>query len=187
MNCKGYTKNGTPCEATAGADGWCFHHRPDAEAQAARQDARRKGGQVGKARTLDPSELNVDFRTAQDVTELLSSICEWVLTGRLDSKTANAGVYAISAALRFLDQGGGAPSNAEKDTAAGHPEEGTAEAPIVDEQAEIQEAIDWVQGAKKQLATDSIDELLRHMCQLKRNAALRAEEAKEQPTNNESG
>jgi len=105
MQCKGFKKDGTPCEAPAGADGWCFHHRPDPETEAARQEARSKGGQVGKARTLDPGAVQVDFQTTRDVTELLSSLCEWVLTGQIDAKTANAVVYAASAALRSLDQG----------------------------------------------------------------------------------
>jgi len=87
----------------AGADGWCFNHRPGAEA--AREEARRQGGKVGKARTLDPGAVQVDFQTTRDVTELLSSLCEWVLTGQIDAKTANAVVYAASAALRSLDQG----------------------------------------------------------------------------------
>lgn len=103
--CQGSTIAGKPCQMPAGSDGWCFNHRPDSRAKEAREEARRRGGQVGKACTLTPDEVSVDFRTTQDVTELLSSICEWVLTGRLDPKTSNAIVYAASAALRSLDQG----------------------------------------------------------------------------------
>ncbi len=103
--CRGFAKNRKPCQMPAGSDGWCFNHRPDPEANAIRQEARSRGGQVGKARTLNPDEVSVDFQTTQDVTELLSSICEWVLTGRLDPKTSNAIVYAASAALRSLDKG----------------------------------------------------------------------------------
>ena len=89
----------------AGADGWCWNHRPDPEADIERQEARSRGGKVGKARVLEPDAVAVDFQSTQDVTVLLSSICEWVLTGQVDAKTANAVVYAASAALRSLDQG----------------------------------------------------------------------------------
>ena len=105
MQCKGFKKSGARCAAAAGADGWCFLHRPDPEAQAARQDARSRGGQVGKARTLEPDQVEVRFESTQDVTHLLADICQWVLTGQVDAKTANAVVYAASAALRSLDQG----------------------------------------------------------------------------------
>lgn len=103
--CKAFTKDGKLCRMPGGADGWCFNHRPDPEAQAAQQAARSRGGKVGKARTLDPDQVEVNFESTQDVTHLLADICQWVLTGRVDAKTANAVVYAASAALRSLDQG----------------------------------------------------------------------------------
>ncbi len=103
--CQGYTKSGLPCKANAGADGWCWTHRPDPEAAEARRLARSAGGKAGKARTLNPGAVRVRFSSARDITGLLASICGWVLTGQIDSKTANAGVYAASAALRSLDAG----------------------------------------------------------------------------------
>jgi len=63
------------------------------------------GGKAGRARTLDNEEFEVRFDRAQDVTDLLASVCEWVLTGQVDVKVANAAVYAASAALRSLDAG----------------------------------------------------------------------------------
>ena len=103
--CKGFTKSGQPCKMDAGKDGWCFNHRPGAEAEAERQTARSTGGKVGKAATLSPEDVKVSFDSAQSVTALLASVTEWVLTGRIDPKVANAAVYASSAALRSLDVG----------------------------------------------------------------------------------
>jgi len=103
--CQGFSKVGKPCQMDAGADGWCFSHRPDPEAQALRQEARRKGGLQGRAKTLGPAQLEVRFESAQDVTRLLADICQWVLTGQVDAKTGNAAVYAASATLRAFAQG----------------------------------------------------------------------------------
>jgi|GEM_PF-3194236 len=103
MNCKGFTKTGHPCEAPTGADGWCFTHRPDPEAQALRQEARRRGGSVCKARTLE--QVEVRFESAADIAGLLANITQWVLTGQVDAKTGNAAVYSASAALRAFAQG----------------------------------------------------------------------------------
>ena len=103
--CKGYTKAGEPCRMKAGADGWCFNHRPGPEAEEARKEAARKGGRTGRAQTLSPEEVKVEFDSAQDVTGLLGSVCEWVLSGQIDARVANAAVYAASAALRSLDAG----------------------------------------------------------------------------------
>lgn len=89
----------------ASADGWCWAHRPGPEAEDARRDAAREGGKVGTARTLSPEEVSVKFGSAQDVTGILASICQWVLSGQIDPKVANAAVYAASAALRSLDAG----------------------------------------------------------------------------------
>ncbi|MBI2505055.1 MAG: hypothetical protein HYW07_17695 [Candidatus Latescibacteria bacterium] len=100
--CRGFTKAGQPCQMVAGADGWCFNHRPDPEAAEARREARSRGGSVGKAHTLD--QVDVRFESAPDVTRLLANICQWVLTGQVDAKTANSAVYAASAALRAFAQ-----------------------------------------------------------------------------------
>lgn len=105
IRCKGYAKSGKPCRMPAGSDGWCFKHRPGAEAEALRLAATSAGGSVGKARTLSPDEVEVRFESAQDVTGLLASICQWVLTGAIDPKVANAATYTASAALRGLDAG----------------------------------------------------------------------------------
>ena len=101
--CRGFTKSGQPCQMVAGADGWCFNHRPDPEAEQARREARSRGGAVGKAHTLD--QVEVRFESAPDITRLLADICQWVLTGQVDTKTANSAVYAASAALRAFAQG----------------------------------------------------------------------------------
>ena len=103
--CKGFTKTGKQCQMKAGADGWCFNHRPGVEAEEKRQAARSTGGKVGKAATLTSAAVKVSFDSAQDVTALLASVTGWVLTGQIDPKVANAAVYASSAALRSLDQG----------------------------------------------------------------------------------
>lgn len=104
--CRGFTKSGQPCQMMAGEDGWCFNHRPDPAAEEARREARSRGGSVGKARTLDLTQVAVRFKSAQDVTNLLADLCQWVLTGQVDVKTANSAVYAASAALRTFDRGG---------------------------------------------------------------------------------
>lgn len=103
--CQGYTRAGHPCKMHAGSDAWCFNHRPGPEAEAERLEAASRGGKVGKARTLAPEDVEVRFDSAQAVTGLLASICQWVLTGQVDPKTANAAVYAAGTALRGLDQG----------------------------------------------------------------------------------
>ena len=56
--CKGFTKNGKPCRMPAGADGWCFNHRPGTEAEAERQTARSIGGKVGTLRIAVPVTIS---------------------------------------------------------------------------------------------------------------------------------
>jgi hypothetical protein len=103
--CQGFRKDGKRCGMHAGADGWCVNHRPGSEAEKARYETARAGGRVGRARTRAPEDVTVKYESAADVTCLLASVTAWVLTGAIDSKVANAAVYAASAALRSLDQG----------------------------------------------------------------------------------
>lgn len=139
--CRGFTKSGQPCQMVAGADGWCFNHRPDPEAEQARREARSRGGSVGKAHTLD--QVDVRFESAPDVTRLLADICQWVLTGQVDAKTANSAVYAASAALRTFAQDG---------SPAGEDPE--------DPHMLAQQLADFLEEQAERMETDSIRELV---------------------------
>ena len=143
--CRGFTKSGQPCQMVAGADGWCFNHRPDPEAEQARREARIRGGSVGKARTLNPEQVEVRFESSRDVTTLLADLCQWVLTGQVDAKTANSAVYAASAALRTFDQSG-VPAGAAEEPGDPH--------------TQAQLLADFLEEQAERMETDSIRELV---------------------------
>ena len=63
------------------------------------------GGRSGRTYpTLDETEVSViTFDNARTVTQFCANIAKWVLSGRVDSKSANAAILAASTALRALD------------------------------------------------------------------------------------
>jgi hypothetical protein len=80
-------------------------HRPGPAAEEQRQEARRRGGQVGKTRTFEAGQVSVAFTSTADVTRLLADLCAWMLSGQIDPNVGNGVVYACATALRSLDQG----------------------------------------------------------------------------------
>ena len=105
--CQGKTKTGNPCKARPGSDGFCFRHRPGSEAEEARLEASSKGGRGGRwAPVLDETEVSdISFDGAQSITTFCACVAKWTLSGRIESKTANAVILAASTALRSLDAG----------------------------------------------------------------------------------
>jgi uncharacterized small protein (DUF1192 family) len=105
--CMAKRRDGSPCQAAAGIDGYCFRHRPGEEAESARKEASSMGGKSGRTYpTLDEAEVSdIVFDHARAVTRFCASIAKWVLSGRVDSKSANAAILAASTALRALDSG----------------------------------------------------------------------------------
>ncbi len=106
--CKGKKKNGQPCGATAGADGYCFRHRPGKDAAAARKEASARGGKGGRMAppTLDESEVeSISFDGAKSITDFCCRVAQWVLSGQIDAKSGNCAILAASTALRSLDTG----------------------------------------------------------------------------------
>jgi uncharacterized small protein (DUF1192 family) len=105
--CEAVTKDGLHCKAAGGVDGFCFRHRPGEGAENARQEASSKGGRSGRTYpTLDDADVaEIAFNNAKKVTDFCGLVARWVLSGRVDSKSANAAILAASTALRALGSG----------------------------------------------------------------------------------
>src|SRR5918996_3280264 len=96
QHCPATRKDGQPCRAPAGADGWCIGHRPGAA------DARSRGGR-GKSRAaragkLLPSRL-------RPVAEMLESALVEVKDGRLKPSQAQAMASLAGALVRVVTSG----------------------------------------------------------------------------------
>lgn len=104
MQCEQVKANGEQCKAHAMADSeFCRLHNPDvADAVKAGQ---RKGGTVGKAKTLPADTPERPIRTPHDVEQLLSDTINHTLRGTLDVKTANAVGYLAGMVLKAQEHG----------------------------------------------------------------------------------
>lgn len=100
-HCKAKTKNGKPCMAAAGADGYCTFHSP------AHGEARAKGRKLGGARARvlhagDAGKVPAQARTLADVLAILDYALAEALPmensvqrGRLLVQIAHAFIEAI--------------------------------------------------------------------------------------------
>lgn len=94
--------SGRPCGGYAvTASQHCFAHSPEqAEKRAA---ARRRGGQAGRVAVLE--EANLPIRTIADVIGVIELATNAVLTGRIDTRVANAIGVLMGVGLRAIQHG----------------------------------------------------------------------------------
>jgi hypothetical protein len=94
--------SGRPCGgfAVAGSP-FCFAHDPDQEER--RAEARRRGGQAGKAAVVAGPDRPV--RSLADVVGLVEATINDVRAGRLDVRVANAVGVLAGVAIRAIQQG----------------------------------------------------------------------------------
>jgi hypothetical protein len=96
QRCRGTRRDGRPCTATAGRDGLCVGHRPEA------QEARRRGGRASSktarlARLMPPRLASV--------YDLLEEALERVYRGEVSPRVAAAMGSLASAMVRVLTAG----------------------------------------------------------------------------------
>lgn len=110
--CKATRRDGEPCKAQAGeGSDFCFFHDP-ARATEARQ-VQKRGGQTGKAATLDTTAMKpwrgqagevtvLRSPSVPDLVNLLGDTIDDVRVGRLDPKVANSVGYLAGIILKAL-------------------------------------------------------------------------------------
>ena len=94
--------SGSPCGGYAvTGSAHCFAHSPEqAEKRAA---ARRRGGQAGRVAVLE--EASLPIRSVEDVIGVIELATNAVLTGRIDTRVANAVGVLMGVGLRAIQQG----------------------------------------------------------------------------------
>lgn len=101
LQCAHVRTNGERCRGYAVTGSrYCFAHDP---AQAPkRDDARRRGGEAGKAEPIPDSALSV--RSLGDVLALIETTINDVRAGRVDVKVANAIGYLANVSVKVIQQ-----------------------------------------------------------------------------------
>ena len=104
MQCHATTKTGKRCEGfTLSGSNFCFAHDPNHEEE--RNQARKKGGRVGKAKTLPENEPDLSLAVPTDVEALLADTINRTRRGELDAKTANTIGYLSGQLLKAFEYG----------------------------------------------------------------------------------
>jgi hypothetical protein len=102
--CKGKTKSGQPCQATAGADGFCTFHSP--AHGAARAIGRKRGGQRHRVpHVADPSSVKTPIRDVSGVMALLDVAAIDTLAQENSAQRTKALVAVALAYFRGLEVG----------------------------------------------------------------------------------
>ena len=98
--CKAVNNRGLPCQAWAGADGYCFYHSPSRERE--RAQAGRVGGVVSKRlRGLAP----VGVGSVSDLLPLLSLLIDDVLAGELKPTNRARAIVALAGCYAAIATG----------------------------------------------------------------------------------
>lgn len=102
--CQHIKDDGTRCQANAVTGSkFCFFHDPNKAKD--RADARKRGGQCGKAAILPITTPDHRIKTANDIADLLAETINQVRKGEVDPKVANAVGYLSGVFLKAIDQG----------------------------------------------------------------------------------
>ena len=97
-------KTGDRCNAIATTGSkFCFFHDPNKKKAA--NDARRSGGERGKAATLPPDTPDIEINSPEAIVGLLSDTVNQVRKGLIDSRIANAIGYLSGMILKAREQG----------------------------------------------------------------------------------
>jgi hypothetical protein len=107
--CKGVNADGTPCKRPAQtASGYCFHHDPDPEIAAKRQEWARKGRevQIKESQLIKDGKLRLPFRLRDydDAINILRLIASLLVADKLSHHKARAMTEAVRVALDGLSR-----------------------------------------------------------------------------------